>query len=113
MRSNEEQYVYNERCIQYLSTLIKSSMKVRFKTPAQNERVYRWRRARRALQHDQIQLRQTLPPDNQLHLAGWMDDAQDAQAWFQRQLRAFIAERKDNCCFEGVDPRLTPLSEGR
>jgi len=112
MRSNEEQYVYNQRCIEYLSVLIKSSFKVKYQTVPQTERVYRWRRARRALEHDQIKLRQLLPPDHQLEPGQWMDDARDAQAWFQRQLRCFIMDKYGNICFEGVEEDTTPGAEG-
>lgn len=111
-RTAEEQYVYNERCISYLTILIKSSMSVRSQTPTQAERVFRWRMARRALEHDQIALRQGLSDNKQLHLAGWMDDARDAQAWFFRQLHAWMKERNDNRCLEGVEAELTPLAEG-
>lgn len=111
-RTDEEQYVYNERCIGYLTILVKSSMQVKRQTPVQAERVWRWRRARRALQHDQVRLRQTMPDGKRLHLAGWMDDAKDAQAWFFRQLHAFLTERTKNLCFEGVAESSTPGTEG-
>lgn len=112
MRTPDAQYMNNERCISYLTTLIKSSMAVRFQTPAQRERVYRWRRTRRALQHDQIKLRQEF--GNKVHepLISWLEDAHDAQAWFQRQLLAYMRERTENLCFEGVEPVSTPGTPG-